>query len=147
MEFENNLLKQWQTFTKGKDISRPSKLEKKLLAKCEKLEARTGKSVETASWEWQFFILLQREFFKQAESMLNVREIAQTILISVLVGIAFLQLPHETERVRDLTNALFLITFYIICFYPIFKWTFICRFHLSHQTHSVRAVRKNDCFT
>jgi hypothetical protein len=125
-EFENNLLKQWQTFTKSKDISRPSTTEKKVLAKCEKVEAKSNRTLEHATWQWQAYVLLQREFFKQASAMINAREIAQTILISVLIGLAFLQMPREATRVRDMMNAIYLVTFYIICFYPIFKWTFVC---------------------
>eukprot|EP01127_Copromyxa_protea_P024491 TRINITY_DN9683_c0_g1_i1.p1 TRINITY_DN9683_c0_g1~~TRINITY_DN9683_c0_g1_i1.p1 ORF type:complete len:635 (-),score=101.41 TRINITY_DN9683_c0_g1_i1:82-1956(-) len=125
VDFGGLLLKHWQQFTKGKDISKPNALEKRILAKCEREEAKSTNALAASSWTWQFYVLLQREFFKQKAVMLNIREIGQTILVSVLVGLAFLQMPREAERVRDMMNAIYLICFYIGTFYPIFKWAFM----------------------
>eukprot|EP01126_Amoeba_proteus_P001350 TRINITY_DN10388_c0_g1_i4.p1 TRINITY_DN10388_c0_g1~~TRINITY_DN10388_c0_g1_i4.p1 ORF type:complete len:487 (-),score=82.27 TRINITY_DN10388_c0_g1_i4:191-1651(-) len=122
-EFKNRLLKEWQLFTKGKDVSAPgSDQEKKLLAKCKKAEGRREEGEVIAPWLWQCFVLTQREFFRLFPVVVNYLDVIQTIALALLIGVTFFRLPRTDTQVKNLTNGLFLQTYHLAGFYPLFQW-------------------------
>ncbi|PRP78720.1 ABC transporter G family member 14 [Planoprotostelium fungivorum] len=76
------------------------------------------------SWPHQFAVLFQRAFIQAQGTYVSLLNVAQMVVIAILVGCFWFHLPATASRVTDRSGALFFVGLFAGGFYPLFQALF-----------------------